>query len=145
MAVLVSGTLSNSTVACTECFGPAETPSAWSTIERMQIDQLAGMLLLCGMLIALVALGIGSYRAISTAVKQSRSYESRALTALFYGRVREAMRVAAFFPKSPLAVVMAEAVKPDTNLEPLAQSRWALQRAIVSQAESLKRRLWTTS
>lgn len=108
----------------------------------MTWPELLGMMLLFGFLITLVVIGTGRYRAISSASKQSRLYESRVLTALFYDRVDEAMSIAASFPMSPLAVVVDESVRAGNKLERLSASKRALPRAIISQVALLKRGLW---
>lgn len=111
----------------------------------MVLDQLLGMLLLTGFLIALIGVGWVRYRAISSAVKQSRAYESRVLSALFYDCIGEAISVSALFPQSPLALVVGESIRAGDRLEKLNESRWALHRAIVSQATVLKKWLWILS
>src|SRR5258707_15472797 len=122
-----------------------EEVTIWGTIQCMAVDQLLGMLILFGFLIALIGIGAVRYRVISSAVKQSRAYESRMLTALFYGRVDEATDVASLFPDSPLAVVVGESIRAGSRLATLAASRWALHRAIVSQTVALKKWLWILS
>jgi biopolymer transport protein ExbB/TolQ len=129
----------------TGCIGADDEVTIWGTIQCMAFNQLLGMLLLCGFLIALVGVGAARYRAISSAVRQSRAYESRMLTALFYGCLDEAVGVADLFPKSPLAIVVGESIRAGNRLEAVTASRWALHRAIVSQASILKNWLWMLS
>lgn len=131
--------------AQTGCVYPEDGVTIWGAIQCMALDQLVGMLLLFGFLIALIGVGWVRYRAISSAVKQSRIYESRVLNALFYDCIDEAISVAALFPQSPLAVVVGESIRAGTRPERLNASRWALQRAIVSQATVLKKQLWILS
>lgn len=145
LTAVIGATFCIPVVAQTDCFDPDEDATIWGAIQRMALDQLLGMLLLFGFLIALIGVGWVRYRAISSAVKQSRTYESRVLSALFYDCIDEAISVAAFFPKSPLAVVVGESIRAATRLERLNASRWALHRAIVSQATVLKKWLWILS
>ena len=128
----------------TYCF-QYEDPTVWEIIERMSVDQLAGTLILFGFLVLLAITGISRGREVFRAVKQTRAYESRALTALFYNRVEEAVSVCALFPSSPVAaVVIASVQQSPTKSIPggLLASKAAFQRAVVAQTISLRRGLW---
>jgi len=116
-----------------------------SAIELMTWGQLLGMMLLFGFFITFVVTGVAKYRAISSAVTQSRLYESQALSALFLNRVDQAIKVAVLFPRSPLAVVVEESVRAVRVLEGVNAARWVLDRAIASQATSLRAGLWVLS
>lgn len=124
-----------------------EEPTVWQTIERMSVDQLAGTLILFGLatLAAFIALYRG--RAIVRASRQTRAYESRALTALFYNRVEEAVSACALFPSSPVAAVVTASFQQPTSRPHSASRRFkpskpAFQRAVVAQSIALKRQLW---
>lgn len=124
-----------------------EEPTVWQTIERMSVDQLAGTLILLGLLALLVTIALSRGRAIFRAVRQTRAYESRALTALFYNRVDEAVSVCALFPSSPVAAVVTASFQqsrslPGSTPRCLRPSKPAFQRAVVAQTIALKRWLW---
>ena len=124
-----------------------DEPTVWQTIERMSVDQLAGTLILVGLLTLLMAIALSRGRAIFRAVRQTRAYESRALTALFYNRVEEAVSVCALFPSSPVAAVVTASFQqspslPGSTPRSLKPSMPAFQRAVVAQTIALKRWLW---
>jgi biopolymer transport protein ExbB/TolQ len=124
-----------------------EEPTVWQTIQRMSVEQLAGTLILFGLLALLVAIAISRGRAIFRAVRQTRAYESRALTALFYNRVEEAVSVCALFPSSPVAAVVTASFQqshplPVSAPRCLRPSKPAFQRAVVAQTIALRRWLW---
>ena len=127
-----------------------EEPTIWGTIEAMSPAQLAGTLVLLGLLALCVAVAVSCGHSILHAVRQTRDYESRALSALFYSRIDEAIDVAALFPSSPVAAVVTASVErtPYRATEAplrLKVSKPAFQRAVVAQTISLKRRLWVLS
>jgi len=122
-------------------------PSVWETIQRMSVDQLAGTLILLGFLALLATIALSQGRAILRAVNQTRTFESRVLTALFYNRVEEAVNVCSLFPSSPVAAVVTATVEqsrglPGSTPRCRTPSKPAFQRAVVAQTIGLKRRLW---
>jgi len=124
-----------------------DEPTVWQTIERMSVDQVAGTLILVGLLTLLMAIALSRGRAIFRAVRQTRAYESRALTALFYNRAEEAVSVCALFPSSPVAAVVTASFQQSHSLPDLTPrcarpSKPAFQRAVVAQTIALKRWLW---
>lgn len=142
VAVIFIITASNPAGACVY-----EEPTVWQTIERMSVDQLAGTLILLGLLALLVTISLSRGRAVFRAVRQTRAYESRALTALFYNRVDEAVSVCALFPSSPVAAVVTASLQQShshAGLTPrcLTLSKPSFQRAVVAQTIALKRWLW---
>lgn len=131
--------------AMTDCV--YEEPTVWEIIERMSVDQLAGTMILASLLALLAVLALSQGRAIFRAVRQTRAYESRALTALFYNRVEEAVSACAQFPSSPVAAVVAASFEqshglPRSSPRCLKSSKPAFQRAVVAQTVALKRQLW---
>lgn len=138
--------LSHCTPAAPEIVGVYE-PTLWDGIERMTVDQLLASLLLIAFLVLLVTVGLVSCRTIYRAVKQTRAYEGRALTALFYDRVEEAVNAWASFPESPVACVVAESLQssrfPAGSERNLGKASKAIfQRAVFAQSIVLKRWLW---
>lgn len=123
-----------------------EEITVWETIERMGSDQLVGMLLLAGLLAGLIIFGFRCLRATASAFKQSRAYESRALTALYFNRVDEAINTADSFPGSPVASVVSASFhgpSPYSRGSNICKpNRPAFNRALVAQTHELKRGLW---
>lgn len=135
--------------AVTRCFVPEER-SLWETIERMGSEQLIGMLVLVGLLVALAIVGVRYLRATTSAVKQSREYESRALTALYFNRVDEAINAADSFPNSPVAAVVSASLQGPSSysrsgVDSCKPDKSALSRALIAQTHKLKRGLWVVS
>ncbi|HSB10186.1 MAG TPA: hypothetical protein VLM38_11930 [Blastocatellia bacterium] len=127
-------------VGVTEC---VPQPAA-----AMGIDELGGMLLLFVLASMMVGVGIERSITIAQAVTQSRAYERRALTALFYNRVDEAGSAAALFPGSPVASVVSASLqganRGSAERSGISNpSKAAFQRALIAQTMLLKRRLWT--
>lgn len=117
------------------------------SLERMGGDQLVGTLLLLGLLVGLIMFGFRCLRAIASAAKQSRAYESRALTALYFNRVDEAINAADSFPRSPVArVVGASFLSSSTysraGVDLCKPNKAAFNRALIAQTHGLKRGLW---
>ena len=142
VAVIFIVMASNPTEACVYA-----EPTVWQTLERMNVEQLAGTLTLFGLLALLVTIALSQGRAIFRAVRQTRAYESRALTALFYNRVEEAVSVCALFPSSPVAAVVSASFQqplslPGSASSCLSPSKPAFQRAIVAQTIALRRWIW---
>jgi biopolymer transport protein ExbB/TolQ len=136
--------------AVTMCLVVAEDDSGWQMIERMGIDQLIGMLLLVSFLIALAIVGLRCVARIASAVKQSRAYESRALTSLYFNRIDEAISAADSFPASPVAAVVTASLQGTTSCSgPVSGvgscSKPALNRALIAQTQELRRGLWVPS
>lgn len=135
--------------AVTQCFGPAEL-TLWETIERMGSDQLMGVLLLVGLLVGLIIFGFRCLRSAASAVKQSRAYESRALTALYFNRVDEAISAADSFPGSPVASVVSASLRGPSSYSPAGgnsgkPNKSAFNRALIAQTHGLKRGLWVVA
>lgn len=133
----------------TQCFGPAE-PTLWEALETMGSDQLIGTLLPAGLLAGLIILGFRCLRVTASAFKQSRAYESRALTALYFNRVDEAINAADSFPRSPVAsVVSATFKKPSTysraGVNSFKPNKVAFDRALIAETHELKRGLWVVA
>ena len=132
--------------AVTQYYVP-EQPTVWETIERMGTDQLIGMFVLVGLLVALVIVGLRSFNRITSAAKQSREYESRALTALYFNRIDEAISAADSFPASPVAAVVSASLQGTASCSGLGPrvakpSKPAFHRALFAQTKSLRRWLW---
>jgi hypothetical protein len=113
--------------------------SLWETIERIGSDQLIGLLLIVGLAVALAIVGLRCLRAIASAVKESREYESRLLTSLYYNRVDEAINAADSFANSPVAAVVGASFQWPVSHSP---ANPAFQRALIAQTNRLKRSLW---
>ena len=147
VAVIFIISASSPASAVTACV--YEEPTVWETIARMSVDQLAGSLILLGFLALMVTIALSRGRAILRAVRQTRSYERRALTALFYDRVEEAVSVCTLFPSSPVASVVFASFQstspPGSSSRCLRPSKPAFQRAVVAQTFALKRWLWILS
>ncbi|MEK6303890.1 MAG: hypothetical protein AABO41_24565 [Acidobacteriota bacterium] len=129
----------------TQCFVPE--PTVWQTIENMGTDQLIGMLLLVSLLVALVIVGLRCFSRIASAVKQSRAYESRALTALYFNRIDEAISASESFPASPVAAVVSASLQGTSSCLGLGTgiarpSKPAFHRALFVQTQGLRRMLW---
>lgn len=122
-------------------------PSVWECIRQMSVAELAVTLVLVGFLTLLVAISATRGRAILRAGRQTRDYESRALTSLYYDRPEEAVSVCALFPHSPVAAVVSSSllksfsVRGSTSFR-LGSSNPAVRRAVNcpeyrAQAEAL--------
>jgi biopolymer transport protein ExbB/TolQ len=135
--------------AVSQCRGPVED-TAWGTIERMGSDQLIGTLVLVGLLVTLAIVGVRRLRATTSAVRQSREYESRALTALYFNRVDEAVNAADSFPSSPVAAVVSASLQGPSSyarsgVDPCKPDRSAFNRALIAQTHKFKRGLWVVA
>jgi biopolymer transport protein ExbB/TolQ len=136
--------------AVTTCLIVAEEDSGWQMIERMGTDQLIGMLLLVSFLVALAIVGLRCFARIASAVKQSRAYESRALTSLYFNRIDEAISAADSFPTSPVAAVVNASLQGTPSCSgPVSGvgsgSKPAFNRALIAQTQELRRGLWVPS
>ena len=132
--------------AVTQGYVP-EQPTVWQTIENMGTDQLIGVLLLVGFLVTLTIVGLRCFSRIASAVKQSRAYESRALTALYFNRIDEAISAADSFPASPVAAVVTASLQgtpscSGAGLGVGSGSKPAFYRALIAQTQGLRRGLW---
>jgi len=125
--------------AGTNCFAVPTDDSVWETIERIGSDQLIGLLLIVGLAVALAIVGLRCLRAIASAVKESRAYESRVLTSLYYNRVDEAIDAVDSFPNSPVAAVVSASLQGAASHSP---ANPAFHRALIAQTDRLKRSLW---
>ena len=128
-------------VGVTECFPQASTLSG--------LDQWGGLFLLGLLLIILIAVGVERWVTLAQAMIQSRAFERRALTALFYNRVEEIESSAILFPESPVAMVVTASLPGSTGSNP-GQARISrrhtesgFQRALMAQTLILRKRLWT--
>jgi biopolymer transport protein ExbB/TolQ len=133
----------NTVTAC-----PVYEPTLWEVIETMNGAHLAGMLLLLSQFALLAILGVRCGRAILRAGKQTRDYESQALSALYYNQVERAISVGATCPASPMAAVVTaslERSRYQSGDAPLRLCKLAFQRTVVEQTASLKRKLWVLS
>jgi hypothetical protein len=133
--------------AVTECFGPSKEDSLWATLDRIGINQLIGMVLLACLAAALAIVGIRCLRVIASAVRESRAYESRVLTSLYYNRVNEATYAAEWFPNSPVAAVVSASLEwrachSDARVNSRGPANPAFHRALFTQTNRLKRSLW---
>jgi biopolymer transport protein ExbB/TolQ len=133
--------------AGTNCFAVPTDDSVWQTIERIGIDQVIGLLLIVALAIALAIIGLRCLRAIASAVKESRAYESRVLTSLYYNRVDEAVNAVDSFPNSPVAAVVSASLQWSARSSPVGgnfgkPANPAFHRALIAQTERLKRSLW---
>jgi hypothetical protein len=97
--------------AVTNCFGASRDDSVWATIERIGSEQLIGMVLLVGLAVALAIISLRRFRGVAAAVRESRAYESRVLTSLYYNRVDEAINAVESFPSSPVAAVVSASLQ----------------------------------
>lgn len=136
-----------SSPASAAVLGVYEEPTIWETVERMSVGQLAGMLILFGLFAVLLTVALMRCRAIVGAAKQTRAYETRVLTALFYDRIDEAIRVSTLFSASPVAAVVSASLQgsrsaPNSLAGTIKPSKPAFQRAVVAQSIALKRWLW---
>lgn len=125
--------------AVTNCYAAANEGSVWDTIERIGSDQLIGLLLIVGLAVAVAIIGPRCLRAIASAVKESRDYESRVLTSLYYNRVEEAIAAVDSFPNSPVAAVVSASLRGPASHSP---ANTAFHRALIAQTDRLKRSLW---
>ena len=88
------------------CIDECESFCFWSVIEKMDIYELTGTVLLLSLFVISVAVIVDRCSTYARAIKQSRAYESRALTALYYNHPDEAITAASYFPNSPIAAVV---------------------------------------
>jgi biopolymer transport protein ExbB/TolQ len=141
------------TVAVTHCV-PQPLPLAnidecesywvWSAIVKMDFYELTGtVVLLCLFIISAVVI-VDRYLTYARATKQTRSYESRALTALYYNRPDQAITATSSFPKSPIALVV-RATLEGSSTETAKPSWPAFHRAVIAQTAAITRSLWALS
>jgi biopolymer transport protein ExbB/TolQ len=123
------------------CIDEYESFRFWSVIERMDIYELTGTVLLLSLLVISVAVIAERCSTYARAIKQSRAYESRALTALYYNHPDEAITATSSFPKSPVAAVVRATL--DVSSPETAKPSWpAFHRAVVAQTRAISRSLW---
>jgi len=129
--------------AATLCYVPQDA-TVWQTIENMGTDQLMGTLLLVTLLVVAVLVGLRCFCRIASAAKQSRAYESRALTALYFNRIDEAISAADSFPASPVAAVVTASLQGNATCpgSGVGSSKPAFYRALIVQHNELRRMLW---
>ena len=140
--IATTGSDSDTVEAC-----PIGEPTVLNTVERMTTGDFTGTLILLSLFLGLITLTFIRGRVIFRAVRQTRSYEREALSALFIGRFEEALRIGSQFPASPVAAVVAASFEQSqyfshSNSSPLRSSRTAFQRAALTQIIALKRSLW---
>jgi hypothetical protein len=126
---------------------PYTEQTVWENIERMSFGDLTVTLVLLGFLALLVTISLSRGRAILRSIRQTRCYESRALTALYYDRAQEAVCACALFPSSPVAAVVSANFTKSPSFapsasRPLSSSKPAVQRAVIAQTIALKKGLW---
>jgi len=109
----------------------------------MALGELIALFALLGLLAVLLLTGIERCRAVKNASDQSRAFENRALTALFYHRAAEARDAAKFFPESPVALLVRAGIEQDDASAAGHQDhRPAFLRCLVAKNIELKRHLW---
>jgi biopolymer transport protein ExbB/TolQ len=91
---------------------------------------------LLAMWLCSIAFSVNRMLTVVRAEKQTRQFENRALTALFYNRPDEVIEVARLFPRSPVARVVNESLK---SVQPAV----CAPRAVVSHTIEIRRGLWT--
>jgi hypothetical protein len=88
--------------------GYGETDSLiWYGIERMSWDNLLVMVILAVMAIRAIIVTVERSVAYQTSHRENASFQSIALTALYYNRPFEVFEVATRFKRSPIAAVVA--------------------------------------
>ena len=122
-------------------------PTVWESIELMSVGELAMTLVLVAFLALLVTISVSRGRAILRAARQTRDYECRALTALYYDRAEEAVDASTQFPSSPVAAAVRASFLESASISrstsrPLHSSKPAFQRTVIAQTIELKQRLW---
>jgi len=123
------------------CIDECESFTFWSAIEQMDIYELAGTLLLLSLLVISIAVIADRCSAYARATKQSRAYETRALTALFYNHPDEAITAARSFPQSPIAAVVSATLEK-SSAETVRPSWPAFHRAVIAQTRAITGSLW---
>jgi len=128
----------------TNCVSFHDDSSVWGTIERIGISQLIALVLIAGLAVALAIVGLRCLRAIASAVNQSRAYENRVLTSLYYNRVDEAISAADSFPDSPIAAVVSSSLRWSAPSTPVGGKsvNAAFHQALIAQTDMLRRSLW---
>jgi hypothetical protein len=123
------------------CIDESESFWFWSAIQRMDIYELTGTVLLLTLFVISVAVIVNRCSTYGKALRQSRDYESRALTALFFNHPDEALAAAGSFPYSPVASVVRATL--DLSSTETAKPSWpAFHRAVIAQTRAITRSLW---
>jgi len=123
------------------CIDESESFCFWQGIEKMDTYELAGTVLLLSLLVISVAVIVDRCSTYARAIKQSRAYESRALTALYYNHPNEAITAASYFPNSPIAAVVRATL--DVSSPEIPKPSWpAFHRALIAQTRAITRSLW---
>lgn len=123
------------------CIDERESFYFWSAIEQMDTYELTGTVLLLALFVISIVVISNRCSAYARATKQSRAYESRALTALYYNHPDEALTAASSFPQSPIAAVV-RATLETSSTETTKPSWSAFHRAVIAQTSGITRSLW---
>jgi biopolymer transport protein ExbB/TolQ len=151
----------NSVPDCTiVCYGCAtgadcvchatEDVNLWGMIQKLNGVTLLAYLLLYVLLCYAIAIVIERWLTYYHAERQTQEFRSKVADAIYGKRIGEAKRLAAEFPKSPLAAVVNASFRPAAGLDEwvtadVVPSMEARQQAIVTKTEELRRSLWTLS
>lgn len=123
------------------CIDECESFFFCSVGGRLDIYERTGTVLLLSLFIISVAVIVDRCSAYAKAIRQSRDYESRVLTALYFNHPDEAITAAGSFPKSPIAAVVKETL--DVSSPETAKPSWpAFHRAVIAQTRAITRSLW---
>ena len=127
-----------------------EDINLWGMIQKLNGVTMLAYLALYILLSYAIAIVVERWLTYYHAERQTREFQSRITDAIYDKRANEAKRLAAEFPKSPLAAVVNASLRPAPSVNEwatidFAPSMEARQQAIVTKTEELRRGLWTLS
>ncbi len=122
----------------------------WGMIQKCSWAALLAYLALYILLSYAIAIVVERWLTYHHAERQTQEFQSQIAGAIYAKRSNEAKRLAAEFPKSPLAAVVNASLRPASDVNEWATADFvpsmeARQQAIVIKTEELRRGLWTLS
>jgi biopolymer transport protein ExbB/TolQ len=122
----------------------------WGMIQKCSWAALLAYLALYILLSYAVCIVVERWLTYYHAERQTQEFQSRITDAIYDKRINDAKRLAAEFPKSPLAAVVNASLRPTSRIDEWATADFvpsmeARQQAIVTKTEELRRGLWALS